>query len=144
MVADTTKKVSFKIPRSMDSFIDTLLSDQTFYQYNLIALDSSGNRSAISLPIVIKSYLSSKEEDLGLHWMDPQFKTGFFWLKPSQTPLFYIVYLDDGKGLEQFCNAKADETKFILPKSIDIKALVGLGLQAIYPNQIKSKIYIIK
>ena len=74
----------------MDSFIDTLLSDQTFYQYNLIALDSSGNRSAISLPIVIKSYLSSKEEDLGAPLDGSSVQNRIFWFKPSQTHLYFI------------------------------------------------------
>lgn len=144
LVSDSTQIFKTNLSKYTDHYIDTSLFEQKFYQYKLFAMDSSGNKSAASFPVLIRTYSRNVEADINLRWIDPSSKIGFTWQKPNEIPIFYIIYRDAGNGFQQIANAKSEDTRFMLPPSIlNQYSKPSYGLQAVYSNQLKSKIYII-
>ena len=65
-------------------------------------------------------------------------KVGIEWTPPATKPLYYIIYKDNGEGLQQYANANSNETRFLDKSNTPVK---NYGLQAIYTDQVKSEIF---
>ena len=120
------------------SFVDTDIIYNKIYQYTLVAIDDAGLASEPSFPLTVKTYLNGTTEELVVKNIDKKEGNGIQWNEPKVKPGYYIIYIDEGKGMMQYANAGPDDTRY-LDKGKVLNA--KYGIQAIYSNQVKSKIF---
>ncbi len=120
-------------------YTDTSLVDHKKYIYYLKSVDEAGLSSDYSFPLEILAYANNAFKKISLTWLTEKERIGFKWVDPNLKPEFYIVYKDGGSGLEQYKNVEAEKDSFF--ENIQLAAKIRYGLQAVYPNQVKSDIY---
>lgn len=120
-------------------YTDTSLINRKKYIYSLKSVDQSGLSSEFSFPLEIIAYVNNSIKKISLTWLTENKKLGFTWADPNTKPEFYIVFKDTGNGLEQF--KSVEPGKYIFFENSPPPAKVRYGLQAVYPNQLKSDIF---
>jgi fibronectin type 3 domain-containing protein len=130
--------IKIGIPKSESSYTDENLKHGVMYEYSITAVDEVGLISKPSFPLTIKAYSNKVTENITLKTLSDNEQSGIEWTIPKDKPLYYIIYKDNGNGLQQYANANANENKYVERNNSTAK---NYGLQAIYPNQVKSEIF---
>jgi hypothetical protein len=133
-VTDVKKGIS----ASESNFTDENLMHGEMYEYTIIAIDEVGLQSEASFPLTIKAYTNKVIDNLVLKYLNENDQSGFEWNIPKDKPLYYVIYKDNGNGLQQYANAHANDTKYVEKNNSSAK---NYGIQAIYPNQVKSEVF---
>ena len=95
------------------SFVDTDIIYNKIYQYTLVAaIDDAGLASEPSFPLTVKTYLNGTTEELVVKNIDKK-KERIQWNEPKVKPGYYIIYIDEGKGMMQYANAGPDDTRYL-------------------------------
>lgn len=126
------------ISTTESSYTDENLKHGVLYEYSITAFDEVGLISKPSFPLTIKAYSNKVTDNITLKTLNENEQSGFEWTIPKDKPLYYIIYKDNGNGLQQYANANANENKYVERNNSTAK---NYGLQAIYPNQVKSEIF---
>jgi fibronectin type 3 domain-containing protein len=120
------------------AFSDEKLKNGMMYEYTIVATDDAGLRSEPSFPLTIKAYTNKIVDEIIIKKLGETGKVGIEWTPPATKPLYYIIYKDNGEGLQQYANANSNETRFLDKSNSTVK---NYGLQAIYTDQVKSEIF---
>ncbi len=120
------------------SFTDDNILKDIIYQYTVIATDEVGLESKPSFPLTIKAYTNKTSEDLEVKKIEDEAGKGIEWVAPKVKPIYYIIYKDEGNGMIQHANSGPEDTRYFYKGT---KSAINFGLQAVYPNQVKSPIF---
>lgn len=120
------------------SYTDNSIQRGILYQYKVIAKDEGGLESVPSFPLTIKAYTNTTYENIEVRIIEDNSGKGIEWTVPKEKPLFYIIYKDEGKGMTQFANSGPNDSRYFIS---GITSIINFGLQAIYPDQVKSPIF---
>jgi fibronectin type 3 domain-containing protein len=141
LLEDSSQHITNMVLRSISKFEDTNIAPFKTYEYYLVAIDDAGLRSQKSHPLTVKTYSNNVSEQIQLAWLQEKEIIGFTWNILTSKPLFYIVYKDSGQGYIQYTNLPANAQKFAETSPMTKENKIRFALQAVYENQIKSKLF---
>jgi hypothetical protein len=123
--------------KSQRSYRDSSVRESLNYEYAVATVDFENRRSEISYPLNVFVYASENPAPEGFKISTEGDGRLLSWNRPPNTDVkYYILYRDNGEGLEQFDSVDGELIQYNLGKD-DSK---NYGIRAVYNDATKSKL----
>lgn len=117
--------------------IDNNVTGLNFYQYAIQAVDSSGNKSALSPTISVKVYQSLKKikiNNIKALYDAANNSISIRWNKPQSDFMYYVIYKKvNNNRMENYASVDSDETSFTDNEILE-NGRYQYGIKAILKN----------
>ena len=137
IASDTAWTTIADLAINIDSYEDKTVAESRQYDYAIATIDDKGRWSEISYPLSVFVYANDPDQVNEAKMKEKDGKVILSWKIPKNSNVkFFILYKDNGEGLEQFESVSGADREIVLEKEKSRK----FGIRIVYDDQKRSEL----